>query len=780
MSGNDLITVLTWWLWILGLTALFLPPTTILFRSFVDRGYIFAKTLGIIIISYTIFLLGILRILQFDRISLFVIISLPLIIYIILLSKKQGLKKNFKEYIKTISEYKKIFFLEELLFLVGLLFLSYIRAFAPEIHGLEKYMDFGFINSIGRATYFPPKDMWLPPEPINYYYFGHLVTAVLTKLSGIPSSLSYNLMLATIFSLCLVSGFSLGGNLLAYFKGIKTFFSKRVLITAVLAALLLTLGGNLHTLYTSFKPYENEKPVPPWRLEFSPGSFPNAYWYPNATRFIHNTIHEFPIYSWTVADLHGHVLDIPFVLLTIAVLLTFFINSNTKAPASPAKRGERNPKQVQNSNYTNHKTDTFLNSLHLGLFRTSNFELRYLLLLGFLLAVMYMTNAWDGIIYFLLSFFVILLIHAQSFTSEKLRLSPKGIMQFVKANGTFLKKSAYGLLVVGLSYFIFVQPFNYFFKPFVSGIGVLCAPDFLTEMKSFGPLLFEVDHCQHSLWWQLLILYGFFYFFVISFFVFLFRAVTVKRSDYFVLILIFVSSLLILIPEFIYAKDIYPAHYRANTMFKLCFQAFMMLSICSAYIFTRVLGFIKDHFHEYSLIKKFAFLLYSGITLFLIILVMIYPYIAFNSYYGNLKNYMGIDGVKYLKTLHPSDYNLIQWINKNIEGQPVILEAQGDSYTDYARISSNTGLPTVLGWTVHEWLWRGSYDIPSPRIGDVSSLYEGTAVQATKDLLKKYNVEYVVVGDLEREKYSNLDEKKFRSLGKIIYQSGNTRLYKIL
>jgi len=61
------------------------------------------------------------------------------------------------------------------------------------------------------------------------------------------------------------------------------------------------------------------------------------------------------------------------------------------------------------------------------------------------------------------------------------------------------------------------------------------------------------------------------------------------------------------------------------------------------------------------------------------------------------------------------------WINKNIKGQPTILEAQGDSYTDYGRVSVNTGLPTVMGWTVHEWFWRNSYDIVAPRIEDVKN-----------------------------------------------------------
>ena len=71
-----------------------------------------------------------------------------------------------------------------------------------------------------------------------------------------------------------------------------------------------------------------ENPVPFWHLPLSIQFFPNMYWYPNATRFIHNTIHEFPLYSFVVSDLHGHVLDIPIVLDNSTLAVS---NSNSKA-----------------------------------------------------------------------------------------------------------------------------------------------------------------------------------------------------------------------------------------------------------------------------------------------------------------------------------------------------------------------------------------------------------------------------------------------------------------
>jgi uncharacterized membrane protein len=36
----------------------------------------------------------------------------------------------------------------------------------------------------------------------------------------------------------------------------------------------------------------------------------------------------------------------------------------------------------------------------------------------------------------------------------------------------------------------------------------------------------------------------------------------------------------------------------------------------------------------------------------------------------------------------------------------VVAEAVGGAYSNYARISIYTGLPTVLGWGNHEGQWR--------------------------------------------------------------------------
>lgn len=707
MNFSDFISVTQWWFVLFTIGIIFLPLTFFIFKNFLDKGYIFSKVIGSLFISYIIFLLGVLHVISFNKLNLF---NLWIVILLIAITFNfcffQFGNFRVKNLIKPILEKLPLFLAYELLFFFALLFWSYIKSFQPDIIGLEKFMDFGFVNSILRSNSFPPTDMWFPPFSINYYYFGHLITAVITKASNLSSNITYNLMIATLFAYTFSCALSLGLNIFIQvidIKKQKTSLLAFSLIAGFLTAFLVSLGGNIHSIYSLFRSYETTNPVFFTNLAFSPQTFPNSYWYPNATRFIYNTIHEFPIYSFVVSDLHGHVLSIPIVLTIIALLAHIY----------------------------------FKKDIHI----------LELILLAFLLSSAYMTNAWDGAIYFLLSALAIFYI----------KYDQKAYILHV----------TYYILLLVFGFFIFSLPFNFFFKPFASGIGVLCAPNFLLNLKSLGPFLFEENHCQKSPFWQLFILYGFFYFWVISFIIFL-RNKKINSSDIFVLFLIVLSTLLIIIPEFFYLKDIYPAHYRANTMFKLVYQSFIMLSISSAYIIVRLISSFEHR------VSDFLVLIIGIIGL---LLVFLYPYFAINSYYGNLINYKGLDGTLYLKTKYPSDYEAINWFNKNIKGQPIILEAQGDSYTDYERISANTGLPTILGWTVHEWLWRKTYDVPAPRITEVKTIYETQNTQQAKQLLEKYHVSFIVIGDLERQKYQKLYEDKFRKIGNIVFENEKTKIF---
>jgi len=354
----DFKYIFIWWLSIFFLSSLSLPLIFLLFQKFWDKGYIFAKTFSLFAISFFLLVFGIFHLTTFTLPYIYILIVLLASLNIILLLKK---KSFFKELFRS---HWKIFLFEEILFFLILTLWSYIRGFAPDIEGLEKFMDWGFINSILRSKYFPPADMWFAGESINYYYFGHLVYAFLTKFSGISSAITYNLSIATVCALTFLSGFSLTSNLI--YSSLKKPLFRLYLFGGLLSAFLLTFGGNLHVAYKIGKNMIVD------HQNFSEAA--SLYWYPDATRFIgfdpdtnDKTIHEFPVYSFVVADLHGHMNDIPLVIFFMAFL---FVALTTTSKLS---------------------SYLFIPS-------------------GFLLSLAYMTNAWDFAVYGLLFAFASLLV----------------------------------------------------------------------------------------------------------------------------------------------------------------------------------------------------------------------------------------------------------------------------------------------------------------------------------------------------------------------------------
>ena len=657
--------IITWVLFFLALGIINLPLTRLTLPNLADRGWIFSRILAVMLIGYFSWFFGMLRILTFSKTSILTLILLlfGLNIVIKFFSKKPWFG----------SITPKIFILEEIIFLGGFIFWVFIRSHNPDIHDLEKYMDFGFINSILRSDYFPPKDMWLSGGTINYYYFGHLTSALLIKTLGTRPEIGYNLTLSLIFALTLTASFSIGYNLFALNKKKSTMIA---LSAGFITSITLTLLGNLQVVYAFFKGVGN-------------------YWYPDATRFIPNTIHEFPIYSFVVADLHGHLFDIPFVLLLIIFLFSNFFTQSEQNHQKDVKTTEK-----------------------------SNIFLKYTFP-GFALAIMYMTNVADSLIY-------------------------AGLFSLV----ALFHKKFKAIALTAFLLFAFSLPFQLTFKPFAQGIRIAT---------------------EHTPLWMFLIIWGFSLYFSLTFVVsYLKKSFAANSSDKFIFLVSIFSFILIIIPEVIYFKDIYSGQPRANTMFKFGYQAFMLFAIVSAYTFVRILGELISKFNP----RRLIWLLIS-VNLFEI--MAIYPYLAITGAYGKnlFENVKGLDGLRYLSVIRPSDYESIKWINKNISDQPVILEAVGESYTDFARISANTGLPTVLGWPVHEWLWRNDVKITELRRTDIETVYNTTDLIEAKRLLNFYKVGYVYVGLLEKEKYPNLIDSKFNLLGNVVYSNESVKIYKL-
>ncbi len=573
---------------------------------------------------------------------------------------------------------KRIWIPETILFITAFLFWGLIRGFQPDIQGLEKFMDIGFADSIIRSDAMPPQDPWLAGKTINYYYFGHFLAGFLMMLSGIDSSYSYNLMLAGVFALGITGGFSFIYN----FSGGK----KAGVIGGLFGAVMLNLGGNGHTLW-----------------HFLSGQ-DKGYWYPDATRFIQFTIHEFPAYSHVVADLHGHLMNFPLVLMFLTILIGYIQSL-----------------KVRPSIY---------------------WYIKYLISLGFLLGIFIMTNAWDFPIYGLV-LAVVVVYGSWLIAHARLPARQGSVSQWLRQVLLFGTITVLMAIVVSL-------PFTFNFKNITQGVAFV-------EARS--PL------------WQLAVLWGGFA---------LIGAVAGLKFwkeknilKILPLTMVAVSGLLIAIPEVIYVKDIYIKDYhRANTMFKLTYQSFVMMSLVFGVTVGNLVGRIKS-----SKLKVKSWQTITGLSILLMVFAahMMYPFYAVDSYYNGLKNYQGMYGLKWFWRQYPDDYAALMWL-KNLEDKNnfSILEAVGESYTDFARMSAFSGFPTVLGWRVHEWLWRGGFDIPAQRTEEVRKMYESPFDPESLRLLKQYKIRYIVIGDLERKTYKIPED--INDLGKIVFQSGNTEI----
>jgi uncharacterized membrane protein len=298
---------------------------------------------------------------------------------------------------------------------------------------------------------------------------------------------------------------------------------------------------------------------------------------------------------------------------------------------------------------------------------------------------------------------------------------------------------------------LFVSPFLIHFKSIAEGVGFV---------RSHTPL------------WQLAILWGFPALLTILLYIQMrLRKNWRNTSDYFVVALLLTSWVLIFLPEVIFVKDIYIAtHHRANTMFKLTYQAFVMSYITSGFIAVRFLQIAKNIFTKGLVILFFSVVFGS---------LLWYPHFAINSYYGELKTYKALAGDTWVPLKYPGIYDSINWLKRNAKGQPVILEAAGDSYTDSDLVSAYTGFPTVVGWFVHEWLWRGASAIPQERFDAVEQIYASTDIYYTQQLLQKFKVKYIIVGPLEMIKYPNINLDKINKVAKPVFNSQDTTIYEV-
>ena len=702
LLGADNVPFLKWWLMVLILGLGYYPLGAVLFSSLRDRGYIFSKVLGIGLAGFLTWVLVVCGAAKFTSGAVIAVTAVSMALCWILYIKKAEKKTLDLDLVLG----------EELIFLAFFLLWTYFAGFRPEAKGTEKFMDYGFMAAMTRSDTLPARDLWYSAGNMNYYYGGQYYAVFLTKLSFTRIQETYNLMRTLVAAFAFVLPFNLVFHMIREIpRKVKAVPGWIAALGGLLAGAAVSLAGNMHyVLYGLFGDV------------FKLSGYED-YWFPNSTRYIgHNPltddqcIHEFPSYSFVLGDLHAHVVNVMFVLLTVGILYAWM-----KGIREREKEGQA-------------------------------FSAKKLLLepaviaCGVLTGIFHWTNYWDFVIYTTAALICIFFTAMYRYRGQAKAVAAATVLQTAE------------VFVLGT---LAALPFTSSFETMVSGI-------------AFSK--------YHTVLYQFLILWGLPFALVLI----LLLAVLIKYlrayrgpgrfreffrrvslSDTFALILGICGIGLVLIPELIYVRDIYENGYaRSNTMFKLTYQAFILFGMAMAYAIVRLLLWKG---------RKLARTL-GAAGLALVLLTCGYFGYSVKCWFGNVLDVSGyrcLDATAYLENVYPEDAAAIRWLNENVEGNPVVLEANGDSYSDYCRVSAMTGLPTVLGWYVHEWLWRGDTADLNEKSAEIQTIYTSGDREAVEELLEKYEVEYIFVGSCEREKYGeNLNEDLLRSLGEEVFPGG--------
>jgi YYY domain-containing protein len=855
---------ISWYLTVTLLGWLTFPLVYRLFPALADRGYSLSRAAGLLVWGYVFWLLTSLGLSQNDAggLLLGLLILAGLSIWAIRSIERRkngegGWSDNLSILVSWIKHNRRLVISVEILFLVAFAFLAFARASNPELTSAEKPMELMFINAILRSPTFPPRDAWLSGYAISYYYFGYVMTAMLAKLTGVPGTAAHNLMTSLIFALGAVGSYGILYNLLALrwksesamqepgdepITNNDSRIPSSISRSSFLAPLFLLISANaegfleiLHRrglFWTENTPnfwtwldIKDLSQAPPQPL----GWVPDRYlWWWRASRIISDydlgggfkeIIDEFPFFSFLHADLHPHVLAIPFSLLAIAAALNLFLGG---------WRGELNLLGFRLG--VNWIGFAFLSLLLGGLafLNTWDILIAAALVVGayVLLRVRESGWAWErgedifvlGIPLGILSFLLYLPFYV-GFSSQLGGILPnlvyptRGAHLWVMMGTLLLPLFAFLIylwraeklrgkwgLALGFSLSLVLSLWG---ASWLLGMTVrLVDPDLVAMflqmqgVPDMGTLFVQAGQKRLTHIGSLLTLLAV----LIPGLALLLTAdrrpkteevesVSRPPSTVFVLLLITLGALLVIGPEFLYLRDQFGT--RINTIFKFYYQAWMLWSLTVAYGIVILLQKLRG-FWDIAFRVGLLVLLLVGLT---------YPVLGILTRTDNFRIERALtlldtiqsgedDGAKMIarqelgslwtldyfdifQRQNPDEAAAIRWLESAPDG--VVAEAVGGSYSGYARVSTLTGQPTVLGWPGHESQWRGGYDEQGSRQGDIEMLYATSDWITARNIIERYNIRYVFIGNLERGQ--PLQEEKFQRNMRLVFQQGNVAIY---
>ncbi len=779
-----------------------------------DKGYALSRTLGLVIFAYAAWALG----------SLGVPVSRGLLGIVFGAMTLVGAWQAWVQKDALASDWKsnrRWFVIVELLFLTLFVLDLAIRLGNPDLwhpyKGGERPMDFSYFNAVIKSTTFPPYDPWFAGGYINYYYYGFVLVGMPVKFLGIVPSIAYNFILPTLFAIVGTSAFSIGSNLVASQRSKvedrqpSTFDLQ--LLTGLAATAFTLLLGNLGTIQMLIRAFQRLG-APGQVVDASAGFFQRFswgldgfakslagdvlplgrgdwYWLPS--RVIPapgdvEPITEFPLFTFLYSDLHAHMIVLMLALFMIAwgLSIVLFLRNTQYATTTP--------------------------------YSVLRLVLPSIVLGALVLGAIYPTNTWDAYTYLPLSAIALgyALFNAFDFKDNRFNLPPY-VLRFAL--------SLAGALALVLLAFLFYQPYFQWWGSGYNSVarwmgGHTPLSSYFTHWGVFLFILFAWMVWETREWmaatplsslsklkpYQLLIEIVLAVFFVamtyqlyrkavvslVALPMAFWAAILLLRSGQqdakrWVLFMVGTSLVLTIAVELIVVVGDVG---RMNTVFKLYLQAWTMLSVSAA----AALGW------TFPAVPLWKMRWRGGWQVGLTVLLAGAAFFTVSATMDKVRDRMNLtaphtlDSMTFMATTTywdsvdinlGQDYGGIRWLQDHAQGSPVIVEANCIEYRWCTRYTIYTGLPGVVGWNWHQRQQRGFVEplIIENRIGEITAFYTATDPNAAIAFLRKYNVRYIIVGQVEAIYYPGEGLLKFETydgqLWKEVFRDGSTVIYEV-
>ena len=770
-----------------------------LFSKLTGHGFMFSRSLGFLLWGFIFWLLGSLGVLQNQPGGILFALFLLVAVSFWVGWSKRG------EILTWIKSHWRMILMAECVFLLSFVFMLIVRAGNPDATGTEKPMELAFINAVIKSNSIPPHDPWLSGYAISYYHFGYILTGMLAKLTHTSGGLAFNLMLSITFAMSALGAYGILLNLISPADTEDRKF-KKSLLWALLGPLFLLFVSNLEPILELFHQAGigwdlatgtsqfwswinlnslNTPPSPP--LTVIPQRF---WWWWQSSRVIQDIdflgnvsglspIDEFPAFSFVLGDLHPHVLVMPYAMLLIGIALNVF-------------RGGMDMDWKLFGKTIPYRWDMFL-------------------ICAILLGGIAFLNTWDLPVYFALLTVSFLLNrvrrkgwHKQQVKDFLILAVPLGVssillylpfyLSFQSQAGGILPNLIYptrGLYLWLMFGTLFIPMFLLFiwlkkswrnafwgWGAGLTGIIIIIlallavALGFVVAQTSMG--LQVMVSQEESTFLGFLsasfthrLMFGFslvtLALLMTTGLAFLLGCLRQDQDEHrpeksisFIMLLIVLGTLMVIVPEFLYLLDNFGT--RMNTIFKFYYQAWMLWSIASAYASVMIL-------------RKGKWLSKTIIVL-VILMGLVFPVLAYPSKTNqfSIDREAALDASAYIDIYLPDEAAAIRWLSQQPTG--AVVEAVGGQYSGYARVSTHSGQPAVLGWPGHEGQWRGGYEEVGNRENDIRILYETQSWDTALNIIRQYDVRYIFLGSLEQSTYFVNSEKFTSNLGYGFEQGG--------